>query len=108
MDLLGGPRSPVELVRALKENNSGTPDVRWQGQSLSTQEQGENARWIREYDEARIGEGHLTSMCDPFMILLCQLLRVSIKYKGDRSEVVFSVENSRREWTVCSSSTHMW
>ena len=108
MNVLGCPRSPGELVRALKANNIGTPDVRWQGQLFSPQQQGENAQWIRKYDETRIGEGHLTSMCDPFMILLCQLLHVSIKYKGERSEVVFSVEGARREWTVCSSSTHMW
>ena len=108
MDVLGGPRSPFELVRALKERNSVTPDVRWQGQLFSAQEQGENAQWIRDYDETRISYGHLTSMCDPFMVLICQLLHVSIKYKGDRSDVVFTVEGSRREWTVCSSSTHMW
>lgn len=105
---LGGRRSPRDLVEALKGRNAATPDVKWQGETLSEQAQRENQEWIRDYDVGGIGGGHLVSMADPFMLLLCQVLRVEIVHNGAHGSVRMGVDNPRYAIRLSSDGGHMW
>lgn len=106
--LIGEMRTEPNLVRALMSNNGPTPDVLWQGQHLSNQSQKENQMWIRDYDVDSISGGHLVSMADPFMILLCQLLNISIVHNGKYGSVTIGTKSPRYTITLASDGGHMW
>jgi len=75
-----GVTNPSSLLAHLKQRNTMTPDVTWQGENLSAQQQRENFEWVRDYAPNQVNGGHFTSACDPFFCLLCQLFRVEIQH----------------------------
>lgn len=91
--------SPTELANLLKIHATETTDVLWNGQELSIKLLQENLDWIKEYDVSKIGRGHDTSICDPFLLLMCHLFKVNIihDYNGVMINYVhksFAIGNS--------------
>lgn len=71
-------QSPSTIIAFLQAHNSPTPHVRWQGEPLSLRQQKENFQWIRDYNPSNFQNGHDTSICDPFLVLICQLFHTDI------------------------------
>lgn len=98
----------ADIVNALKKtiinNNHNNNDVNvnaihclnhvlWQGQSLSPKFISECYEWIRDYNVKGIYGGHLTSSCDPFLILLCGILGWNIQFHYQRAFIQYTNNN---------------
>ncbi len=89
-EMMHRPPTPRELMVFFKERNGPTPHVHWQGQPLTAQQQRENQQWVAE-EPVTPHAGHLTSICDPFLCLLCEMLRSDIRndYNGTPIQYTF-------------------
>ncbi len=104
-------RNVQALVRALTQRARTTPHVRWCGQVLSDKMQRENLTWIRAYKAARIGQGHWCGGCDPFLLLLSELLSCTIThvYAGHTLHYVYTGPNpSGSTLRFASNHSHFW
>ncbi|AYV83903.1 MAG: hypothetical protein Hyperionvirus13_46 [Hyperionvirus sp.] len=75
---------PDGFVKALMTAGKGVlaNDVLFNGAAISEQEKKEYATWIDTYDSTDIENGHLTGLCDPFLLLICQLFQINIEHKA--------------------------
>ena len=98
------------FIKLLKTNVTYFIDVRWNNTKISDKLTIELVEWILDYNEENITQGHDCSICDPFLILICQLFKVNIQhtYNG----VVVNYRNVRNhEGTILnfsSDSGHFW
>ena len=72
--------SRVQFIQTLKNKNKIT-NVLWEGTPLREQEKKEHFEAIKDYNIGQIHNGHLTSICDSFLLLLCDLLQVNIEHQ---------------------------
>jgi len=106
-------RSPQEVLALLKKKNQITPNVHWQGQPLSSALLLQNYKDVQSYD-APVTGGHLTSSCDPFLLLVAQIYRCHIRFKFAGSSIAIDYVPSAEEentqpiptYTFSSSRTH--
>ena len=84
------------FIKLLKEKNVLAKDVFWQGEKLKEQELSEHYEAIKSYDITKINNGHLTSTCDSFLLLLCHLLKINIKNIYLVTEINYTINNSRK------------
>ena len=68
------------LIQQLKNKNC-LVDTLWQGESLKEQEKKEHYQAVKSYNIKGIYNGHLTSVCDSFLLLLSHLLNINIQHK---------------------------
>ena len=71
----------VAFIKMLKKRRQLTTNVLWQGNPLREQEIKEHIKAITEYDINEISNGHLTSVCDSFLLLICELFKVNIIHR---------------------------
>mgnify|MGYP001291128393 FL=1 len=80
-DLINEKKSShIELIRMLKRRKTPMINVLWENQKLSKNEIKEHLLAIDEYDINGIPGGHLTSSCDSFLLLICELFKVNIEH----------------------------
>ena len=83
---LGDADSTTTFIRLLKEYATRTNinDVMWNGTLIPPRKITECLAWIRDYDIGAISNGHDTSICDPFLVLICHLFMYDIDhdYRG--------------------------
>ena len=78
--------SPKSLLQWFKKELDNTTDlhilcsVLWQGIPPSLWMLEENRNWILDYPETQVNHGHLTSTCDPFLILFCFLTQTDVDH----------------------------
>ena len=70
----------TELIQMLKRRKIPMINVLWENQKLSENEIKEHLLAIDEYDINGIPGGHLTSSCDSFLLLICELFKVNIEH----------------------------
>ena len=100
---------PKIMVDVFKNKNNNTPDVLWNNEEIKEQQQNENIEHIKDLDVNGIGGGYLCSTCDPFLILLCQLLEVTIKHNYNGNMIIY--KNNKRERRIInygSDKGHFW
>ena len=112
-------RDPASLLRYFKQQNTrpqrviesepGKPvvvsTVLWQSQPLSEKQMDENVDWIRSYAPANLRNGHMTSVCDPFLILLSHLLDCDISHKYlNRHVIQYKSSFNHSKTVLCFSS----
>ena len=80
---LGIPRNRDKLIQTLKNKNT-LVNTLWQGKELTNKEKQEHFEAIKIYNISGIHNGHLTSVCDSFLLLISQILNVNIlhNYRG--------------------------
>lgn len=71
----------INFIKMLKNKNKLINNVLWNGKQLTRQEMLEHYQAIKDYNINGIGDGHLTSTCDSFLLLICELFRVDINHK---------------------------
>ena len=69
-----------ELIAMLKRRKIPMTNVLWENQKISENEIKEHLLAIDEYDINGIPGGHLTSSCDSFLLLICELFKVNIEH----------------------------
>ena len=70
-----------QFISTLKSKNTLVQNVLWQGNEFRNQEIAEHYEAVKNYNVNDIQNGHLTSVCDSFLLLLCELLEISIEHK---------------------------
>ena len=73
-------KNNVAFIQKLKEKNKIVSTL-WQGIQIKEQEKKEHFEAIKNYDVNKIRHGHLTSVCDSFLLLISDLLSVNIEHK---------------------------
>ena len=106
-NLLGFDNKPnsTSFITKLKEKNTEIQTL-WQGMPLSTQEKKEHSQAIQTYNISTISNGHLTSTCDSFLLLLCQLLNLDIHHNYlQLTTIIYSQHNKNPRKTLKFQST---
>ena len=104
-------RRPVEFAKLLKNHNTRTPHVTWQGEKLSEKQMDENVEAIRDYNISHVNSGYWCSTCDPMMCLVCEIFRVDIDHKFLRTMIRYRYvgENPRNRLIKCGNNRgHFW
>tara|TARA_X000000950_G_C13317722_1_gene419267 strand:- start:58 stop:447 length:390 start_codon:yes stop_codon:yes gene_type:complete len=83
------------FINILKIKNTQMIDVLWLKNKLKTQEIKEHMEAINNYNINKIHRGHLTSSCDSFLLLICQLFQVKIIHHYCNNTIIYN--NSKKE-----------
>tara|TARA_B100001057_G_C22841671_1_gene947337 strand:- start:2054 stop:2440 length:387 start_codon:yes stop_codon:yes gene_type:complete len=108
--ILGINRNREKLILKLKEKNK-IVNTLWQGKQLSQKEKHEHFDAIKSYNIAKINNGHLTSICDSFLLLICDLLKITIEHRFLNITIIYtshSHSNSRKTLRFKSNNHHFW
>jgi hypothetical protein len=84
------------LIERLKTKNC-LVDTLWQGKPLKKQEKQEHFEAVKCYNIKGIYNGHLTSICDSFLLLLCHLLKINITHKYLNNNIIYKTVNPMRK-----------
>lgn len=85
------------FIDVLKQKNVKATHVKWNNKNISKQELSEHFEAIKCYNTANIQNGHLTSICDSFLLLLCHLLNIGIDHKFLNHPITYrNVRNNRK------------
>ena len=93
-----------EFIQWLKSKNSKVNNVLWQGTILTEQEKVEHHQAIKGYDIGRIGGGHLTSTCDSFLLLICEVFRINIRHRFLGNAINYANSKGARKTLSFSSN----
>ena len=97
----------VEFIKMLKRRIIKMVNVKWQGNILREQELEEHLTAITEYDINGIRNGHLTSVCDSFLLLVCELFCVNIRHHYMNIEIMYiNTKKSRKQLNFSSTGGH--
>jgi hypothetical protein len=107
LGLAGRPR-PMQLATKLKQLNKKTPEIFWENKPLRLNEIEENFIHVRDFAHQSINSGYLCSICDPFLCLLSQILRVNINHTYLNNTVHYSIKNARKTLHYRSNRGHFW
>ena len=72
--------SPANFVKILHEKAIKTTNISWNGKRLSSKELEENLEWIHNFKPNMVHNGYDCSMCDPYLLLICELFAVNIDH----------------------------
>ena len=75
-----------QFIDYLKESNKRQTAVIWNNSKLSKKQFEENYEHIKDFDKNTIRNGYDCSICDPFLILICDIYNVNIihNYNGHK------------------------
>lgn len=98
------------FISYLKKKNTTSVDVMWNGESLKKYKKlrKENFNYIKNFDSSSIGNGHLTSSCDPFLILIAYIFNVNIEFRVKGVLTTFKVRNPRKTLRFRCDNGHFW
>ncbi len=95
------------IIHFKKLSTKADLKIKWQNTELKDYEIKELKIFIKEYDEKKIAQGHLTSSCDPFLCLLCDILKWKIIFMYCRNKIVFEpLTEVRKEICFRGSKGH--
>ena len=95
-----------DFINQLKAKNKMVSSVSWQGNKLTEQEMKEHMEAIKDYNVNGIHNGHLTSTCDSFLLLVCELFKVNITHKYINTNIVYKHDNGRKTLIFSSNRGH--
>ena len=115
---LSNERSLVNFCKQMVKSNgkkafmrSGEVAVHHQGIPVTEKQVSEAIEWILSYNVNGIQGGHLTSSCDPFLLLLTAYCDCSMEHKlyGGHTVVYENPFNHSRLWLkFASDKGHFW
>ena len=110
MTQCNGPSVPCSLFHGLHQRhpkNTKCNNVLWQDHKLKEQELTEHIEAVNCYNIKGISGGHLTSTCDSFLLLICQLFKININHKYCKTMITYkNSENVRRTINFKSNRGH--
>ena len=101
----GAKLNRVNFIQDLKNKNT-LISTKWCGKELKDQEKKEHFAAIECYNIKGIAQGHLTSICDSFLLLIAHLYKVNIKHKYLDTDITYSVKESRKTLSFKSNKGH--
>lgn len=94
------------FVKLLKNNNRKTKNIKWNGEIFSEKQLEENFIHIKDFNENSIDNGYLCSICDPFIVLICELFIVNINHNYCDYLMTYTNSNSIKTLNFKSSKSH--
>jgi len=110
LDVCNGHKQFIDLLKERAKSVNIT-DVTWNDTQLSTKEVAEYIEWISQYDTSGINAGHDTSVCDPFLVLICHIFMYDIDHDYNGTLIRYRNTNNRdaqRCLFFASDRGHMW
>ena len=96
-----------QFIITLQNKNKLVQNVLWQGNEFRNQEIAEHFEAVKNYNINEIQNGHLTSVCDSFLLLLCELLEISIEHKYLNNVIYYkNKKHSRKTLYFKSNNGH--
>jgi len=98
------------FITLLKQKVIKPNRVRWNNQSITHKQYLEYKEWISDYDIKKIGNGHLCSIWDPFLILISELFTLHIihNYNGFTVNYTNTYNTNNNTIYFQSNSNHFW
>ena len=100
------PNNIEGLIKLLKCKNKIIENVTWQNDHLSHNEKNEHFKAIKEYDIGGIKNGHLTSVCDSFLLLICEIFNITIEHRFMNTPIKYTRIGSRKLLRFSSNNGH--
>ena len=94
-----------KFAKFLKSKNKKPKNVLWQDSELTEKELQEHFDAVKELDLQKIGNGYLCSICDSYLLLLCELLEITIIHKYLNNVIIYKHKNNNRR-TIKYKSTN--
>ena len=94
------------FIKLLKENNRKTKNIRWNGEIFREKQLEENFNHVKDFNENSITNGYLCSICDPFLILICELFNVNINHNYCGYLMTYTNSTSVKTLNFKSSKSH--
>ena len=94
----------VKLLQYLKKNNKITCHCTWQNNKLSNALLLQNFKDIESYNEST-KDGHWTSSCDPFLLLISELLCLDIEFQMINAKILYKNVLNKNKDTIYFKST---
>ena len=99
-------QSNKEFITYLKHSNKEYVIVLWNGESLSKKQMEENYEHVRDFNENSINNGYDCSICDPFLIMVCELYNVNINHNYNGYNMKYTKDNNERTLDFSSDTGH--
>lgn len=80
----------------------------WNSESLTHNYLEDQRQHIQNYNISAIGNGHDCSTCDPFLILIAILFRVTIYHNYNGSLIKYERKNAKRTISFSSNIGHFY
>jgi len=94
------------FITQLKLRNKPMKSIQWQRENLREQEIKEHMEAIKDYNINGIHGGHLTSICDSFLLLICELFHINIIHRYLNINISYSHPNPRKTLKFNSNKGH--
>ena len=109
--ILGQSNKPSikDFIKLLLLKNVKVDNVKWNDKILTQKEIEEHFEAIKSYTIDNITSGHLTSICDSFLLLICQLLRLNIVHYFLEHKILYSnIHKTRKTLVFGSTKSHFY
>lgn len=100
------------FIELLKERAILTKNVKWNNSKLTEQQLEENLLAIRNYNIDNINDGYDCSICDPFLLLVCELFKVDIIHNFIGNDLIYEYDvkqnTNKKIIKFASNHGHFW
>ena len=93
-----------KFIELLKNKNRLIDNCFWQNNELTKQEKEEHYEAIKCYNINKIQGGHLTSVCDSFLLLISDLFDINIEHLYLNTNIVYKNKKNVRKTLKFSSN----
>ena len=101
------PNNIEGFIKLLKSKNKYVDNVTWQKEYLSHNEKKEHYTAVDVYNIKVIRDGHLTSVCDSFLLLVCELFNISVEHRFLNTPIKYeNLKKSRKTLFFSSNGGH--
>jgi hypothetical protein len=97
-----------QLYKNIKRKNKKTFDMLWNDTKLTDKNLEENLEHIKELSEKDLTNGYLCSTCDPLLLLVGQIYKVSIQHNYAGTIIDYDNVNANIKMYFASNSYHFW
>ena len=97
-----------QFICMLKNENRKCTSVKWNNEKFTDKQLEENFEHVKNFNEKTINNGYDCSICDPFLILICEKYKARITHTFLSYPMVYECEQVEREMTFRSDRGHFW
>jgi hypothetical protein len=105
-DKLNIKKNNKEFISHLKGCNKKDNSILWNDVKLTQKQLEENFEHIRDFNEKNINNGYDCSICDPFLILICEIYNVNILHNYNGYKMKYTKEGGNKTLNFNSNTGH--
>ena len=100
--------SNEDFITLLKNNNKKHTSILWNNTELTNKQMEENFQHIMDYNINTIHNGYDCSVCDPFIILICQIYNVNITHTYNGYIMTYFIDHNAHNLSFRSDMGHFY